>query len=82
MLELELDKSVMAPLKLLFPAMFRKAPSELTPVPDKLSGSDAMVIFPLSCSAESSATVVPLMELPRAALFCALRTPSFIWVGP
>lgn len=76
------ELSVITPLNVLVPLMFRSAPFDETPYPRSASGSYPTEIFPCSSSAAPPTTSVPSATLPSAVLFCAFITPTLIFVVP
>ena len=73
---------VIRPPKELSLAMFRRAPPEVIPPPESVSGSAPTVIVPESSRAAPSATVVPAAVVPRPAAFAIRRAPPEMVVAP
>ena len=57
---------VIAPAKVLLFCLFKRAPAELTPVPERFSGSAAVVMVPCISKAAPLETVVPVPVPPNA----------------
>ena len=66
----------------MFPEIFLKAPSELTPVPFNVNASTPIVMLFDNCNAAPFATVTPPASVPRALLFVANNTPAETVVRP
>ena len=69
LIRLLVPRAMFAPVQMLLPLMFRKAPSLASPEPLSVRASPVTVIPPCSCSAAELLTVVAPPVVPRALLF-------------